>query len=494
MSDNTSDTTSGTEAGVAEPSMEDILASIRRIIAEDDVADQGHLDVGGVPAEADIPDVTPLNFDESLDDSILDLTEDLEIPEIAVEAEFNPVSNVVSDLEDKLSSEKAETNIAELTDDLPNDLADDFEDIDLLAPSKPVEDTIDTELNDVLDLSEFTDEDTSNSVFDNLTDDLVIEEEPVEIVDFAADEAEELLDDAVEMPAANLESADINEFDMDAESDLDLVKSLMADLTDDSFLEDETEDAVAKFATESDDAVFDSVEEFDVEDSILEELDASLDVTEDVDAAEQDQILNDILDMALQGEEENNVIENDFDLTVDQELAIPDPEESAEDLLLQIAEAAEADAEIDEAAGILDVDNSDESADEILEELDMVLNEFSEEETAPIEEEHEVETADMFVEPEAAPEPAEQENDEMAKTARNDAILNEIEETAAAGAFASLTKAVEDKAVITESGPRIGELVQDALRPMLKEWLDENLKSIVERAVAKEVKRISSGK
>jgi len=36
--------------------------------------------------------------------------------------------------------------------------------------------------------------------------------------------------------------------------------------------------------------------------------------------------------------------------------------------------------------------------------------------------------------------------------------------------------------------------VQGAFRPMLKEWLDANLKGIVERAVAKEVKRISSGK
>ena len=75
-----------------------------------------------------------------------------------------------------------------------------------------------------------------------------------------------------------------------------------------------------------------------------------------------------------------------------------------------------------------------------------------------------------------------------------DAILDDVTETAAAGAFAKLNQVVEEKAVFNERGPRIGDLVQEALKPMLKDWLDENLKGIVERAVAKEVKRISSGK
>jgi len=76
---------------------------------------------------------------------------------------------------------------------------------------------------------------------------------------------------------------------------------------------------------------------------------------------------------------------------------------------------------------------------------------------------------------------------------KTDAILDELTETATAGAFAELSQAVENKAVFNEPGPRIGELVQDALRPMLKTWLDANLTAIVERAVAKEIKRISSG-
>ena len=82
----------------------------------------------------------------------------------------------------------------------------------------------------------------------------------------------------------------------------------------------------------------------------------------------------------------------------------------------------------------------------------------------------------------------------MPRAAKKDAIIGEVTESATADVFSSLNKVVEEKAVVAERGDRIGDLVTDALRPMLKEWLDENLKSIVERAVTKEVKRISSGK
>ncbi len=83
---------------------------------------------------------------------------------------------------------------------------------------------------------------------------------------------------------------------------------------------------------------------------------------------------------------------------------------------------------------------------------------------------------------------------EMANAMRSDAILDEVTARATSGAFAELNNVVEEKAIIAERGDRIGDLVQEALRPMLKDWLDENLKGIVERAVAKEVKRISTGK
>ena len=78
--------------------------------------------------------------------------------------------------------------------------------------------------------------------------------------------------------------------------------------------------------------------------------------------------------------------------------------------------------------------------------------------------------------------------------AKQDTIIDEITEEATASAFASLNQLVENQAVVADRGDRIGDLVTEALRPMLKEWLDKNLKGIVERAVTKEVKRISTGK
>lgn len=43
------------------------------------------------------------------------------------------------------------------------------------------------------------------------------------------------------------------------------------------------------------------------------------------------------------------------------------------------------------------------------------------------------------------------------------------------------------------AGVTIDELMRDMLRPMLKQWLDENLPSVVERMVEKEIARISRG-
>lgn len=82
----------------------------------------------------------------------------------------------------------------------------------------------------------------------------------------------------------------------------------------------------------------------------------------------------------------------------------------------------------------------------------------------------------------------------MPRAIKSETILDDVTETATADVFASLNQVVEEKAIKAERGDRIGDLVMEALRPMLKEWLDANLKGIVERAVAKEVKRISTGK
>ena len=46
---------------------------------------------------------------------------------------------------------------------------------------------------------------------------------------------------------------------------------------------------------------------------------------------------------------------------------------------------------------------------------------------------------------------------------------------------------------MTNSDMTLEALMRDMLRPMLKEWLDENLPAVVERMVEKEISRISRG-
>ena len=63
------------------------------------------------------------------------------------------------------------------------------------------------------------------------------------------------------------------------------------------------------------------------------------------------------------------------------------------------------------------------------------------------------------------------------------------EATAAVGsAFNTLTETVK------KHEPTLDDVVREALRPMLKSWLDENLPRVVERMVQAEVERIARGR
>lgn len=82
----------------------------------------------------------------------------------------------------------------------------------------------------------------------------------------------------------------------------------------------------------------------------------------------------------------------------------------------------------------------------------------------------------------------------------DEGLLSEISVAAASAALKSLKKNAPnmDEAQAAPSMPAfrggltIEDLVIEALRPMLKEWLDANLPHIVDRKVAKEIERISN--
>jgi len=48
-------------------------------------------------------------------------------------------------------------------------------------------------------------------------------------------------------------------------------------------------------------------------------------------------------------------------------------------------------------------------------------------------------------------------------------------------------------ALLENSGRNLDEVAEEMLRPMLQEWLDNNLPSLVERLVRSEIERIARG-
>jgi uncharacterized protein len=79
--------------------------------------------------------------------------------------------------------------------------------------------------------------------------------------------------------------------------------------------------------------------------------------------------------------------------------------------------------------------------------------------------------------------------------ARAAELMSSTTASVAGGAFAKLSQALqrtpEDESVADSSGRTVEQFIEDIARPMLKEWLDQNLPAIVERLVQKEIQKIS---
>ncbi|MGJ8559297.1 MAG: DUF2497 domain-containing protein [Litorimonas sp.] len=430
MSEQTPESTANTTdedgfaAAESEPSMEDILASIRKIISDD--AD---------PLPLDGPGVAP-------------------VVEVAA-AELSPTADRVAELSPSLD---ADTDVFDL-DSLLGEL-------DGVEPSGSQANTF----ADALGISDMA----------SLDDDLAIPELEVEAATaetVAVDEVEddmdrlmsELLVDMDEptsapLPEGPLAAAVAPQAASD-DAEMDVVKSLMADLTDD----DVEPSANATLSDDLDiDAMMDEIGAFDIEppsDTVSETgvSDANdLDI-DDLDTMEDD-IFESILEMTLDDEVKA------FDAASERDSRGPS--------LADIAAAAEAEAIVEPAVMV-------KSA--------AVLGAKLQKAETPTSAETDNTSSETIKPAPAKPTPSEMETP-MPSALRSDAILDDVTEQATMTAFAELNQVVEDKAILSERGPRIGDLVQDALKPMLKEWLDENIQAIVERAVAKEVKRIADGK
>lgn len=569
MSEQTPDTDSGMAEG-QEPSMEDILASIRKIIAEDDaqaqapsapeaviaapmpelpspsvdVSELGHvetldLDIIAEEATGLDPDIESLIGDmdatasdatapsimaaespaaESYDD-ILDLeipmdgTEvlaELEAPEIETAAVEAPETTAQIDLgeteslalEDELIDLVADDEI-----DLVTDMAEDKPETDLTggvmaalglggAAAVVAADKGEAEVN--------SEADDLSLMLDNMLEDSKSYEEasrdlPEErVIDPAEDLiAEDVAGDDILSEIDFIEDTpETSEVISESDPDIVLVKSLMADLTE-TPLEEEPEFLDADLELET--------AELDINDA-----------PEETSGDVMDEILSMTLDDETKLSEEISIPEIDspsLEETVSESLSLKEIAAAAEadaiasdgGIATGVVAAAAGAAAIGGAAAVTAqdddpnieplaseaIENIEDDVDETLSGLDDLL---AGDDTAETAEDLTPESESSASPEPETPEHTIEETPEMPRAKKSEAIIDEVTETATAGAFASLNQAVEEKANAADRGDRIGDLVMEAMQPMLKEWLDANLKGIVERAVTKEVKRISSRK
>ncbi len=100
--------------------------------------------------------------------------------------------------------------------------------------------------------------------------------------------------------------------------------------------------------------------------------------------------------------------------------------------------------------------------------------------------------APAFERSEPAPDEASSARSEQRAAAEFD-LLSERAASSATAAFSGLLGSVSGARgmPIGDGAKTLEELVKDLLRPMLKDWLDRNLPSLVERLVAREIAKIA---
>lgn len=110
-------------------------------------------------------------------------------------------------------------------------------------------------------------------------------------------------------------------------------------------------------------------------------------------------------------------------------------------------------------------------------------------------EEVELAPAEDEPEPAATQDTSQEDRSAVPSQATAERLLSDAAATAATGAFAKLSHAVQrtpaDEAVAEDAGRTVEQFVEDIIRPVLRDWMDENLPKVVERLVQKEIQKIA---
>jgi uncharacterized protein len=84
------------------------------------------------------------------------------------------------------------------------------------------------------------------------------------------------------------------------------------------------------------------------------------------------------------------------------------------------------------------------------------------------------------------------EKDHEPVPSKPDTLISDSAASAASGAFAKLSQAMRPQVQpLPGSGQTVEQMVAEMLRPMLKQWLDDNLPPIVERLVQQELGKLA---
>lgn len=180
-------------------------------------------------------------------------------------------------------------------------------------------------------------------------------------------------------------------------------------------------------------------------------------------------------------------------------VAEPEPEAPEEPAAAEEEDVLELTDEVQDDGTVVNLNtgeavDEDETPEEFVEALELdeeVELEMVDAEEAPAEEavtEPEPEpAAEIPMEP--APEPA-----DMLAAEAADRLVSENPAMNSVTSLSALAAAVDThrRAVDPSIGPRtIEDLVKDVMRPMIREWLDDNLPSLVERMVGREIERLT---
>ncbi|MGH1376898.1 MAG: DUF2497 domain-containing protein [Alphaproteobacteria bacterium] len=156
----------------------------------------------------------------------------------------------------------------------------------------------------------------------------------------------------------------------------------------------------------------------------------------------------------------------DFDTPAAEEEPVEvDAEDDIVELTDKVEDAAEAPMEID----LIDRDEEESSEPEPTPEPE------------PIPEPEPEPTPEPEPEPEVIPEPT------PAPPKEGDALFTQAAEAAAVQAIGELTR----RAAVEHNGVTLEDIVRTELRPLLKDWLDRNLPTLIERLVSDELERVS---